>query len=94
MTVFQPHTGDFTDDHWLLLVEDDGYDGLGRVIGYLVFDSEGAAEEHDNILDLCERLGLFEGEKIPEDVVTEIITYREFRQFYGNRMPLVNRGLR
>jgi hypothetical protein len=83
---------DFGNDDWLLLVEDSGPDGLGRILGFFVFKTETEAKAHDWKGLLCDALGLFQGENIPEDVVTEIMTYRDFRESYGNRMPLRNRG--
>jgi hypothetical protein len=84
--------GDFTDTDWLLLVEDEGPRGLGRVLGYQVYPNEAAARGMDSLGVLCDELGLFIGEEIPNDVATEIMTYGDFKASYGNRMPLNNRG--
>lgn len=83
---------DFTDDHWMILLEDSGPNGMGRVLGFFVFHSETEAYVYNVRGELCEALGLFVGEAIPEDVVTEVITYGDFKASYGNRMPLTKRG--
>ncbi len=82
---------DFGDDHWLILLEDQGPKGLGRVLGYAVFETEGEAIRHNIRGHLCDACGLFLSEEIPDDVDTEILTYGDFKASYGNRMPLVNR---
>lgn len=84
-------TGDFTNEDWVLLLEDDGPTGLGRVLEYVVFDnsSEALAVRLDAA---CDMLGLFMGEDIPRNqVATEVMTYGDFIASYGNRMPLCNR---
>lgn len=86
------HSGDFTDNDWLLLVEDDGPTGMGRVIGFFVFKTEADA----NAVSLgaaCDHLGLFHNEPIPDDITIETMTYGDFKASYGNRMPLVKRGV-
>lgn len=86
------HDGDFGDDHWLLLVEDSGPNGLGRVLGYLVFQTEGeakAAEDH-TLGWLCELLDVW---PVTEAMTTEVMSVRDYRESYGNRMPLRNRYL-
>ena len=83
--------GDFTEDDWLLLIEDDGPDGMGRVIGFLVFDTKAAAQRC-SIGEACDLCGLYVGEVIPEFVESEILTYGDFKASYGNRTPLHNRA--
>jgi hypothetical protein len=84
--------GDFTDSDWLLLVEDDGPSRCGRVLGYQVYPNQAAAQGMNSLGVLCDELGLFIGEEIPQDVCTEIMSYGDFKASYGNRMPLNNRG--
>lgn len=84
------HNGDFGDNHWLLLIEDSR--GLGSVLGYIVYEREADAHWADRGVDmLCDTFGLFVGETVPEYVVTEVMTYGDFKASYGNRMPLHNR---
>jgi hypothetical protein len=85
--------GDWTDDDWLLLLEDEGHNGLGRVLGYLVFDSKEEAEAFPRG-ELCDAVGMYIGMEIPPNVTTEVIAQWDFRESYGNRMPLRNRGYR
>ncbi len=82
---------DFTDDSWLLIVEDEGPHGLGRVLGYFVFATQALAERQTRGA-ACDALDLFRGEEIPNDVQMEVMTYSDFKASYGNRMPLKNRG--
>lgn len=86
-------TGDFTDTDWLLLIEDDGSTGLGRVRGYFVFETRAEAEAHSTNSTVREVLALEPGEDIPHDVCNEIMSYADFKSSYGNRMPLHNRRL-
>lgn len=79
-------TGDFTHFDWLLLVEDCA--GNGRVRGYWVFATEEEARNCVGTEVLCELLDL----EMTEATVTEIMTYGDFRNSYGDRMPLTNRG--
>lgn len=85
--------GDIADTDWLLLVEDDGLNGMGRVVGYFVFATQHDAERCNRLGALMDALGMHIGEDIPEGVYqTEIMTYADFRTSYGNRMPLNNRA--
>lgn len=77
------------DDHWLLLVEDSF--GLGRVLGFAVYDSE-REPAWLSIRAACDACGLFEDEEVPEAICTEVMTYADFKESYGNRMPLHNRA--
>jgi hypothetical protein len=81
---------DFSDADWLVLLEDSGPNGMGRVIGFAVFKTEAAAMAPSRG-GLCSDLGMFVGEDIPDDVVTEVMTFADFKASYGNRMPLHNR---
>lgn len=54
---------DWTD--WLLLVEDDGPNGLGRVVGYFVFRTEADAWRCNRLGALMDALGMHIGEDIP-----------------------------
>lgn len=83
--------GDWTDGDWLLLIEDEGYDTMGRVLGYLVFATQAEADAVGRGA-ACEVCNLFKGEPIPDDITIEVMTYGDFKASYGNRMPLVNRG--
>lgn len=88
-----PERDGWTDSDWLLLVEDDGPNGLGRVVGYFVFRTQKDAERCNRLGALMDALGMYIGEEIPENVYqTEIMTYADFVASYGNRMPLNNRG--
>lgn len=85
---------DLKNEDFLLIVTDDGHDGLGRVLGYFVFDSEEEAAQHFDrykIGQLCDMLGLFLNEDIPDDVAIEACSFIDFKCYYGNRMPLRNR---
>jgi hypothetical protein len=85
-------TGDWTDEDWLVLIEDEGPRGLGRVLGFLVFDTQFAAQRVGKGA-ACEACNLFKGEEIPDDVNLEVLRYDDFKTGYGNRMPLCNRGV-
>src|SRR6187551_1728976 len=78
------HMGDFSNDDWLTLIEDPGPDGLGRVLGFLVFQTR---EEADRISrgEACEACDLFKGEPIPGDVDLETLSCGGFKASYGNR---------
>lgn len=78
---------------WLLLVEDEGPTGLGRVLAYVVLESQIEAEtmEARGVRSVCHSLGLFDGEEIPDDVCLEAMSIEDFRGSYGDRMPLHNR---
>lgn len=82
---------DFTDDDWLLLLEDEGLSGLGRVIGYAVYSTEEAAQRNSSRRAFADALELFINQDLPNDVETEVMTYRDFQESYGDRMPLCNR---
>ncbi len=92
------YDGDIKPEHWLVLVEDDGYDGLGRVLGYYVFERESSARDAQDlpIFELCEGLLAIEQIESPpaqsRGVMCEVMDYADFRESYGDRMPLHNRG--
>lgn len=78
-------------DPWLIIAEDDGVDGMGRVLAYMCYDTEEEANQFDNRRgELCDAMGLFINEPIPDDFAVEVMQYSEFAQCYGNRMPLRN----
>jgi hypothetical protein len=78
-------------DPWLVIAEDSGSDGMGRVLGHLCFDTEEEAYQFEGRRgELCDIMELFIGEDIPDDFSVEIMTYSEFKECYGNRMPLRN----
>jgi hypothetical protein len=85
------HNGDFTDQHWLLLIEDEGLNGLGRIRGYAVFNNEQDAHAFSPRA-LCYALEL-DTDDDDEGVQSEVMSYADFRASYGNRMPLTNRYL-
>ena len=79
------------DNPWLLIAEDDGLDGTGRVLAYMCFDTEEEANQFEGRRgELCDAMELFIDEPIPDDFAVEVMQYSEFKQEYGNRMPLRN----
>ncbi len=78
---------DLEDDTWLLIIEDEGPDRLGRVLGFLAFDTQYEAEHmpHGQAYDAC-------GIDKSDGTDIEVMTYGDFKESYGKRMPLRNRG--
>ena len=78
---------------WLAIVECDGPDQMGAVLGFLVGDSE---DQVSNIPrgELLDALELFITEEVPDDVSVEYMTVQDFYESYGNRMPLGTNGVR
>jgi hypothetical protein len=78
-------------EEWLLIAEDSGRDGNGRVLSYMVFDTEREAHVYDGRRGaLCDDMGLFIDEDIPDDFCVEIMTYDDYKSCYGLKMPLRN----
>ena len=76
---------------WLLIAEDDGPDGNGRVLGYMCFkDEETAQETARRRGEICDWMGLYIGEDIPDVFAIEVMTYDEFFECYRDKMPLKN----
>ena len=78
---------DIKDTDWLLLVEDDGTDGLGRVLGYVVGPNELSLSNLPRG-EVFDSLELFMDGEVPDDVCVEVIQVEDFYESYGNRMPL------
>jgi hypothetical protein len=78
-------------DPWLTIAEDSGENGMGRVLAYMCYDTEEEANQYEGRRgELCDAMDLFIDEPIPDDFSVEVMQYSEFKQCYGNRMPLRN----
>jgi hypothetical protein len=87
--------GDISNEDWLVLVEDEGRDGMGRVLGFCVCPTEAEAESiAQNRGELFDALELFIDEDPADDVWCEVIEYHDFKKSYGNRMPLYGNSFR
>lgn len=79
------------DNPWLVIAEDDGHDNMGRVLAYMCYDTEEEANMWEGRRgELCDAMELFIGEDIPDAFCVEVMQYSEFKECYGNRMPLRN----
>jgi hypothetical protein len=89
----QNKVGNLDANDWLVLVEDDGLDGMGRVLGWCVCSDKSIA---DNIPrgELFDALELFIDCEVPDNVYIEVIQVHDFDACYGDRMPLYGNNFR
>ena len=83
----------FVQDPWLIIAEDSGNAPhyAGRVLAHTFCDTEDEAHTFDNRRgELCDLFQLYLDCDIPDDFTVEVMRYSEFKQEYGNRMPLRN----
>jgi hypothetical protein len=79
------------EDPWLLIAENDGPDGNGQVLGYMICESEEQAQSYASRRgEVCDWMGLYLGCPIADDFSIEVMTQSDFDECYRGKMPLRN----